>query len=68
MKICTECGEIKRESNGWLSIWVSRAGVQTLHVRHMEDGDNSPEFDIVCGDNCAHRRLQQFLDGVRISQ
>ena len=68
MKVCVQCGEVKRESNGWLAIWVSRCGVKTFHVRHMEAADNSPEFEIVCGENCAHRVLQQFLDRMRIEQ
>ena len=68
MKVCVECGAVKKESNGWLSTWVSRCGVQTFNTRHMEHGDNSPEFDIVCGDNCAHRRYQKFLDYLRNTQ
>lgn len=65
MKVCVECGAVKKEANGWLSTWKSGG---TFMSRHMEHGDNSPEFDIVCGDNCAHRRYQQFLDYLRNSQ
>ena len=72
MKVCVECGAIKSLDsvrNGWLSLWLSRCGgIQEFHMRHMEAADNSPEFEIVCGDNCAHRRYQKFLDYLRNTQ
>lgn len=69
MKVCVQCGEIKRESNGWLSLWVSRCGgFSEFHMRHMEAADNSPEFEIVCGEGCAHKVVSQFLEKMRIKQ
>lgn len=69
MIVCVECGEIKRDTNHWMACWVSRAETYPeFHSRGLDTTDSTAEVQIVCGENCAHRVYQKFLDHLRISQ
>lgn len=69
MIVCAICGEIKRETNHWIASWISRADTEPMfQSRQLQATDSSAEINIACGENCAHKLYQQFLERLRLTQ
>lgn len=65
---CSQCGAVKGATNHWHIAWWSGTHFHTKPI--MDDPAMLREDGvfIVCGDNCAHKVYQQFLDYLRNTQ
>ena len=64
---CDVCGTPKGETNHWLVVVVSRAEFWLTAPEHLEKQGTYTAKDI-CGEECAHKALSQWMDERRKTQ
>lgn len=57
---CDVCGRIKGEANKWLLVNLSAALFTVYHWDELIA--RQPNMGHICGEQCLHKKLQEFLD------
>jgi hypothetical protein len=65
---CDECGEVKKETNNWLKLWVCYSHKLFSNVGFPEfaRGENQPDpnrFRVLdlCGQECLHNTISKII-------
>ena len=65
---CSQCGQIKGTNNHWHLCWWSGPHYHTKPIEDDPEMLREEGVYIACGDNCAHKVYQQFLDRLKDTQ
>jgi hypothetical protein len=66
--VCSQCGVVKGEVNHWFICWWSGRHFHTKPIDDDPAMQREADVFTVCGDGCAHKVYQQFLDFLKNTQ
>jgi hypothetical protein len=60
---CDVCGKDKGETNHWFAVWaINEMEFRVLPWQEAVEASSLEKCQHICGEECLHKRLSQWLD------